>query len=331
MPDNKIIVLTPVRNEAWILNQFLSSTSFFADCIIIADQQSTDDSRIICSKYPKVHLIENKSETYDEASRQVLLIEKARELFPDDKRILFCLDTDELFSANSLDCADTWEKLRNLIPGTAIYIEKPDILNGIKKCVRWKDNYFPIGYVDDGFKHTAQNIHSKRIPSNPNGYNEYINDIKILHFAHTRKNVQSAKLRYYAVIENINHSKPYYLRRYAYPCFYNEKKNYPAANIEPITPAWLKKWGDLDIDLYNLDDPQFSWHDFEVLNFFQKYGCKKFWWDNLWGFDWETCASLAHEKNPGSASVPILKPGVFLTIFLKLSDILYLTYRKLKF
>ena len=40
----KIIVVTPIKNEDWILDRFLSVTSQFADLIIIADQNSTDKS-----------------------------------------------------------------------------------------------------------------------------------------------------------------------------------------------------------------------------------------------------------------------------------------------
>ena len=42
-----MIVMTPVRNEAWVLPAFLESTSRWADYIIIADQMSTDGSREI--------------------------------------------------------------------------------------------------------------------------------------------------------------------------------------------------------------------------------------------------------------------------------------------
>ena len=54
-----IIVITPVRNEAWVLRAFLEATSLWADYIIIADQMSTDGSREIAKKYPKVVLIDN--------------------------------------------------------------------------------------------------------------------------------------------------------------------------------------------------------------------------------------------------------------------------------
>ena len=84
----KIIVVTPVKNEDWILDRFLSVTSQFADLIIIADQNSTDKSIEICQRYPKVKLIQNNSEQYDEASRQILLLQTARELVPEHKIIL---------------------------------------------------------------------------------------------------------------------------------------------------------------------------------------------------------------------------------------------------
>ena len=36
------VVMTPVRNEAWVLKAFLEATSLWADYIIVADQMSTD-------------------------------------------------------------------------------------------------------------------------------------------------------------------------------------------------------------------------------------------------------------------------------------------------
>ena len=48
-----LIVMTPVRNEAWVLHAFLKTTSTWADFIIIADQMSTDGSRDIYKQYEK--------------------------------------------------------------------------------------------------------------------------------------------------------------------------------------------------------------------------------------------------------------------------------------
>ena len=50
-----LVVLTPVKNEAWILERFLRVCNDFADAIIIADQSSTDGSRDVIARYePRV-------------------------------------------------------------------------------------------------------------------------------------------------------------------------------------------------------------------------------------------------------------------------------------
>ena len=74
----RIIVLVPVRNEAWILRTFLDCASLWADHIIVADQSSTDGSAEIAAGFPKVTVIENPSLVYSEVERQRLLIEAAR-------------------------------------------------------------------------------------------------------------------------------------------------------------------------------------------------------------------------------------------------------------
>ena len=45
-----MIVITPVRNEAWVLDAFLTCTSSWADYIILADQHSDDGTREIAAK-----------------------------------------------------------------------------------------------------------------------------------------------------------------------------------------------------------------------------------------------------------------------------------------
>ena len=63
----KIICLTPVRNESWILEKFLKCASLWADIIIIADQESDDGSREIAKNFEKVKLVDNKSGYFSEA------------------------------------------------------------------------------------------------------------------------------------------------------------------------------------------------------------------------------------------------------------------------
>ena len=45
------IVMTPTRNEVWVLRAFMEATTRWADYIIICDQMSTDGTREIVQAY----------------------------------------------------------------------------------------------------------------------------------------------------------------------------------------------------------------------------------------------------------------------------------------
>ena len=75
-----LIVLTPVRNEAWILPAFLKATSLWADYIIIADQMSTDGSRDIYAQYEKVILVDNPRTEMHQARTRQLLFDAAKKI-----------------------------------------------------------------------------------------------------------------------------------------------------------------------------------------------------------------------------------------------------------
>src|SRR5271156_6551480 len=107
-PRLSVVVLTPVRNEAWILPRFLEVTGRIADRIIILDQNSTDGSIELCRAHPKVELLQNPSRKYDEAERQRILIEAARRLVP-MPRILLALDADEIIAADAPE-TDDWKR-----------------------------------------------------------------------------------------------------------------------------------------------------------------------------------------------------------------------------
>ena len=131
--NTPIIVLTPIKNEKWILDRFLQITSTFADTIIVADQQSTDNSVKICKKYPKVNIINNPGTAYDEAFRQNLLINEARKLHS-RKKILLALDADEIMTADSLNSKE-WNKLKEAPIGTVLYFQKPDLYQTVKRVL----------------------------------------------------------------------------------------------------------------------------------------------------------------------------------------------------
>ena len=101
MNEPLLVVLTPVRNEAWILHAFLKATSLWADYIIIADQMSTDGSRDIYSQYEKVIVVDNPREEMHQARTRQLLFKAAQKIEGD--KILFALDADEFLSGDFMN------------------------------------------------------------------------------------------------------------------------------------------------------------------------------------------------------------------------------------
>ena len=106
------IVMTPTRNEAWVIRAFMESTTRWADYIIICDQMSTDGTREIVqeyaqqSKHARVIFIDNSNPDFNEAERQAMLIEKARETAAGRDALLWGLDADEMLSANAFETED---------------------------------------------------------------------------------------------------------------------------------------------------------------------------------------------------------------------------------
>jgi glycosyltransferase involved in cell wall biosynthesis len=293
----KIVVITPVKNEAWILDRFLAVTSQFADHIIIADQNSTDGSQAICKNYPKVTLIENKSDQFNEADRQLLLIHKARELVPEPK-ILFALDADELLAANAIKTLG-WQSILKSKPGTVLCLERADLYLTPYQVVR-HDTYSPIGYVDDGAEHKPRPMHSIRIPMPDYAPRLYCHDLKIIHYALIRPNAYASKIRLYSVLENILSIGKFPMGRRQR---YASKQDFTKTGRLELTPSeWFAGWEELGIDMRTIFEQVYYWYDFEVLNYFQKYGLRRFWLDDIWEFDWEDCRLYA--KSVGLKNIP---------------------------
>lgn len=137
-----IIVITPVRNEAWVLDAFLTCTSSWADYIILADQYSDDGTREIAAKFDKVILIDNPTREWYEYICRTRLIEEASKI-PGDK-IIFGLDADEFFS-EGFEKTESWQRIINS-KGNEIF------------CFNWLnlfDDFFNVEYTDMHFEWAA--------------------------------------------------------------------------------------------------------------------------------------------------------------------------------
>jgi hypothetical protein len=277
-----IVVITPVKNEAWCLRRFLAVWSVAADHIIIADQGSTDDSREICAEYQKVTLISNTSMKFNEAERQILLIEAARKLVP-GPRLLIAADADEVLSADATSHAE-WSRMLSLPPGTVIEMDKPDLIGDTSTCVRFLLKHRQIAYMDDGASHTPSSVHSTRIPCRPESPRFQCKHVVLLHYNLVRPQVLRAKRRMYCVIEALAASIPLW-RRWV---VYDRKIDWREQGVVSPTPVeWLEGWTRRGIDMHSISESQPFWQDYEVLRLFSEHGIQRFAWDDIWDVDWE--------------------------------------------
>ena len=211
------IVMTPVRNEAWVLRAFLETTSLWADYIIIADQISTDGSREIAREYPKVILIDNKNPEFNESERQSMLIAKAREVAAGRDALLWGLDADEVLAANTFETED-WKHIMNSKPGDVFWFKWAEICPNQKEYWLSSTTYYPWLFHDDGKEphcNFVRNIHSMRIPYPAEEKQMYyVDDFRVLHLAYLNRHRVASKYRFYQFVDwELNKRSPISLIR----------------------------------------------------------------------------------------------------------------------
>lgn len=194
-----LVVLTPVRNEAWILRTFLEATSLWADIIIVSDQMSTDGSREIAAEFSKVRLIDNPNPEMHMADSRRLMFDEVDKIGGD--KIVFTLDADEFLSGDFIH-SDGWNMIINSEVGDVFDWRWMNLLPGCKKYTTWLpynwashvgekmwEGYFPDNY-----------IHESRIPWPNKLHREIIiEDFCSLHFARVNVDRQKNKVRFYQI------------------------------------------------------------------------------------------------------------------------------------
>lgn len=286
-----IICLTPVRNEAWILDKFLKCTSQWADYIIIADQNSTDESRKIALNFPKVILVENCSPSYNEIERQKLLINKARSI--EGNKLLITLDADE-FLCSGFSKTEEWNTMLNGEPGDSFAFRWINIFPGYKKG--WMAGYFILALIDDGSEHNGNFIHNPRLPVSDEKKVHYLEEIKVLHYQYTNWNRMESKQRYYQCLERISfpEKRPLNLFR-IYHHMYSIKPN----SIIDLHDNLFSEYENLNIEMRSgiSKTNEIFWFDKEILCFFDLYGVEKFKKEAIWDVNWNEYINRLRHKN----------------------------------
>lgn len=266
-----IICLIPIKNEAWILDRCLQTASLWADKIIVADQMSDDGSPEIAVKYPKVQLIQNASTQFNEPERQKLLIDAARQIPYDGKKLLIALDADEMLTANWLDSPE-WQAMLDAPIGTVFQFSLLNLRPDMKKY--WHGGTYFWGLMDDGKStHKGSLIHSTRMPIPADAPCFICNNIKVFHYQYTDWKRMQSKHRWYQCFELLNRPniRPLSIFR-IYHHMYALREN----QLYPIEDKWFTDYEKLGIDMRTIhQDKTYRW-DKTVADWFQEYGKKRF-------------------------------------------------------
>lgn len=225
------IVMTPTRNEAWVIRAFLECNSLWADYIIIADQMSTDGTRDIITEYinewnsinhsnPNKHqcqliMIDNTNPEFNEDERQRMLIACAREVAAGRDTLLWGLDADEILPAHWQKTEDG-KHILNSVPGDVFCFKWAQLAPDKK---HYGDSvYYPWLFHDDGVEphgNYVRNMHSMRIPY-PKEEKQlyYVKDFRVLHCGLLDPLRIAAKNRFYQFVDwELNHRSPILLSR----------------------------------------------------------------------------------------------------------------------
>jgi len=299
---SNIICLTPVKNEEWILNDFLRATSQWADIIIILDQLSTDRSREIASSYEKVITYSNASQEYNELYRQNLLLSYARKFGPNN--LLFSLDADEFLSGD-FQSTNEWQIILNGKPGESYAMRWVNVLPGLS--TGWTTSHGLFAFHDNGNSHYGSVIHNKRLPVLKENPIMEIEDFNILHMQYVHWDRMLSKHRYYKCLERIKFPKkhPLDINRTYNHIFWNKSK------VARLSPNLFENLMHLGID-FDFEHDSYYWYDEKVMDFFDSYGEDYFRRIDIWDFDWSKVATLT---NRGGYNTPcsLLDKLIFFT------------------
>jgi Glycosyl transferase family 2 len=291
MDQPTVICLTPVKNEAWILDRFLQAASLWADHIIVLDQLSTDGTPEIAGRYPKVTLVHNPSPVYNEVERQKLLLEAARQI--PGPRLLITLDADEALTANFMTSPE-WQTVLKAPIGTVIRFKWVNFLSDLETY--WTSPYdYPWGFMDDGSDHVGTTIHSPRIPMPLNAPTILLHDVKVIHYQFADPDRQASKTRWYQCWERLNHP-----HRRAIEIFRQYRKSQVVApeQIHPIPPAWLQGYRDHGLDMTSILRLGRPWWDWQILDLIDKHGANHFRREDIWGVDWAAVYRERYGQEP---------------------------------
>jgi len=305
----RIIALMPVRNEGWIIERTLRTLATFCDCIIVADQRSTDDTRTILAEFAsKVRMIENPEQFHCTRVRWRLL-DTAREFHGNN--FILLADADEIFTVSLTD-QNVLNELTDIVPGTAIEVPWIQLWRSASFWRRddsvWSNRWIAAGFRDDRLVKYGSiinpNDHNGRIPL----CREIIRfpKVKLLHYQFVLFERMRSKQCWYRVSEVMEYGLS---RDNEINCYYQVTRDERRLHLEPAPAEWTAGWQARGIDLKNFEEAPLYWYDVEVLRCFREKGAAYFAPIDIWDMDWEVKRRLAQAQGyEGIPDEPIRDP-----------------------
>jgi hypothetical protein len=336
--ETAVICVTPIKNEAWILDRFLTLASEWADYIVIADQCSDDRSPEIAKSFEKVIYVLNEGE-FDEQNRSQLLLNEVRRIKA-AKKLIVCLDADEALTLN-WDKSEDWNKMLDAEPKTVFLMDWIELFSKLKddNIGIGRDQKTPFAYVDDKTSNFDSGVkfHLTRVPDIdiPNQIN--LNDLGNLHFKYLAKKRLAQRMAWYQIFEIEQKTNKNYItifRQYNKVLGYNFIKNRVPLKGK-LTNYSFKG------DIYEVSDNDLTWHGKEVLGYLHRNGPEKYARLDIWNYDWGSYSGKIDNKNINSVSDPRNIFQILIhnylrktqmncnNIFIKAIDYLLKTYYKL--
>lgn len=281
---NKILVL-PVKNEAWILDYTLACASLWADHIIVADQQSTDGSRVIYKKFPKVVMIENPAQ-YHASDVRKLLLDEARKI--EGQNVIFSFDADEVPTGHILN-REFWQQVESLKPGTSIQFEWINLwrspgqyrVDDSVNAPAWKH----FGFIDDRkVSYTTLGVindHTSRIPLETLPGTQKYELPKVLHYQFANWQRTIYKQVHYRMTEWVQKKQTWW-NALKINLKYFPTKDERTLKLTPVPPAWMTGYEQHGIPELKIQSGQRSWHEDAIAGYLKRYSADFFTPLDIW-------------------------------------------------
>jgi len=272
----KIIALLSVKNEEWILKEYIHSIKKITNFIIAYDDNSDDNSKLILEEAGVKVISKNYTSISYFAEHQI-----RRELLKEGRKIggthFICLDADEIFTESFLN--NSHEKIYSLKPGQSMWLDWIHLYKSLQ-IERVDGVYNKINkafiFCDDGksdFKYAFLGV--SRIPTDPN--NRILLNRKegaVIHFQFINKDRFLIKRCWYMCSEIIKGDRsPVRINT-----TYDTQKDY-RRKTTPIKNDALFKITDPTILNYK---PENDWRLLQIYSWFDQYTIEKFEKIDIW-------------------------------------------------